>query len=97
MLRVTIELVPFGDEDEKEIIEQMVIANTGTEDHGYFGKYEYAVADSKGRHPIVYGDVPQHVRAHGAWALVQKILEQRVVLDSPLTDTQKQLAERLTK
>lgn len=96
MLRVTIELVPYGDEDEKEIIEQMVIANTGTEYDVYLGKYEYAMTDSKGRHPAVYGDVPKHVRAEGAWSLVRKILEQRVVLDSPWTDTQKQLKERLT-
>lgn len=96
MLRVTIEVVPFGDETKAYQIEEMVIANTGeSEMDAYAHSYEYALADSKGRHPIVYGDVPNHRRAYGAWELVRTILNQRVFSDNPTTDTMNLLKERL--
>lgn len=89
MLRVTIELVPGGDEDRAHVIEQMTIANVSN--LADVSDYDIAMTDGGQRY---YGTVHDHVRAHGAWELVDRALNV-TMLSEPRTETQKLLGERL--
>lgn len=71
MIRVTVELVPFGDEDKKKVIGEMLIANdgTGTQKTGnYVGVYSSDRVQSISK---FLGNFP---REYGVWKLVQNIL-----------------------
>lgn len=91
MLRVMIELVPGGHENEARVIEQMLIANVSeTTD---VADYDFAMTRGGEKR---YGTVYNHRRAYGAWDLVGRVLRVAASL-KPRTETQKQLAERFTK
>jgi hypothetical protein len=67
MLRVTVDLVPFGNEDESRPIAEMIIANdtTGTQD---FGNYVFAMwSDKSGTD---YGTVKDYYRGNGVFELI---------------------------
>lgn len=74
MLRVTIELVPYGDEERAHDIAVMLIANDGTGD-SEVGNYVYAYTHSNNMAAREAGVIIQHVRSFGAWALVKAVLE----------------------
>ena len=76
MLRVTIELVPFGNEDEASKIATMLIANEGTGDYKT-GNYAYAYDYSDRPDDPEIGLVHRFPRNEGAWALVKKILNNK--------------------
>lgn len=67
MLRVTIELVPFGDEARAEVVDVIEIVNDGT------GTIEV------GNYDVVHGGqtarVTRHYRTGGALQLVRRALE----------------------
>lgn len=75
MLRITIELVPFGNEDEAKQIGQMVLANDASGD-STTGNYEAIIAPDAWT-----GAGERHVKLEGfnrrlgAWELVKKILQ----------------------
>lgn len=93
MLRVTIELVPGGDEDRAHVIEQMTIANIS--DLADVSDYDYAFTE---RGKIRYGRKYGHHRADGAWDLVWGILDMPMsICNDPQSYTQKRLAERFLK
>lgn len=78
-LRVTLEIVPFGNEDEKRTIEVLNISNIGFDMAN--GKHTYCVERNeykKFKSPIVV----YHDRSHGALPLVEKAI--RAVLDTPV-------------
>ena len=91
MLRVTIELVPFGIEEEAREIGKMVIANDGA---GGYGVGHYAYAFTYTDHPaeVATGTIKNFQRSLGAWSLVKKILNKRTEETNELTDL---LKERL--
>ena len=76
MLRVTIELVPYGVESEARKIATMLLANdgTGTQKTGnYVYAYEYG---DRPDDPKI-GILTRFPRNEGAWSLVKKILNDK--------------------
>lgn len=81
-LRVTLEIVPHGDESQKYVIRQLDIFNNGyVEGTGVAGGvYDYGVieinpeANSGG----LYKDSVYHIRDNGPWELVETVLAELV-------------------
>jgi hypothetical protein len=67
MLRVTVELVPFGDEDAAERVGQMVIANDGAGDDE-FANYAFALVDNT--NGVDCGTLKDFYRKAGFWDLI---------------------------
>lgn len=86
MLRVTIELVPHGDETRAREIGTMLIANDG---EGTYAKgnyaYVYGYTDRRGV-KFSTGTVKNFYRNQGAWALIKKILVKGNEEETDLTD-----------
>lgn len=76
MLRVTIELVPFGEEDRKKKIGEMVIANTGGNHEGGFSYQGWTSADGFSKTPIRFGKVENHDRNQNVWELISCMIVQ---------------------
>ncbi len=91
MLRVTVELVPFGDESRAKEIGMLLIANDGEGTHES-GNYAYVYGYTDRDVPLARGTVKKFPRSQGAWALVKKILNSKSEQDTILTD---KLMERL--
>jgi hypothetical protein len=70
MIRITVELVPHGDESKATMIETMLIANDATGNY-IKGNYAYAYSDISG---VKSGVVKKHPRRMGAWPLIAKAL-----------------------
>lgn len=74
MLRVKLELVPFGQEKMARQIGELRIVNDGSHpDRPEYGNYKVAL-DIDG---VLYGlgTVKNHLRSAGAWPLVRKALK----------------------
>lgn len=75
MLRITIELVPFGDEDRKHKIGEMLIVNTG-DSSGSKGSYKaWTVSDDWSGKPARYGKLDNYDRSQSPWELIRLMLE----------------------
>lgn len=74
MIRMTIELVPFGNEEASTKIGQLVLANTGRVGGG---KYEYHAVYADDSTGLYNKGAIYHNRADGIWVLLQKILEEK--------------------
>lgn len=85
MLRVTIELVPYGIEEEAQVIGRMLIANDGT---GTVKHSNYAYAYNFTDRPDVpaKGLVHRFDRSQGAWVLLKKILNDKFGANDDLAD-----------
>lgn len=92
MLRITIELVPYGNEDEASKIATMLIANEGTGDYKV-GNYAYAYDYSDRPDDPMFGYVKRYPRIGGAWGLVKKVLNDKY--HASANDTVDRLLERL--
>ena len=97
MLRVTIELVPLGDESRAREIGIMLIANDG-EGTTIKGDYAYAYGYTDGRgSKFSTGTLKNFYRSQGAWALIKKILvkgnEEETILTDKLMDRLEYLDE----
>lgn len=85
MLRVTVELVRFGNENDVRKIATMLIANDGT--GGYeVGNYAYAYEYNDYDGMLQTGTVKNFHRRNGAWELIKKILNKRKSETDELTD-----------
>lgn len=71
MLRVTVHLVPFGDESRATKIAEMVIANTGTGDGSYEGM---TAPDDWSGEDVTYGKLVHYDRSQSVWELVRQML-----------------------
>lgn len=71
MLRVTLEVVPFGDETKTYKIGSLDIFNKGMVEFGYS---EYGVMDLNKKSPGLFTDTVYHRRDLGAWELVRKAI-----------------------
>lgn len=78
-LRVTIEIVPFGEEDKKYPIRQLDIFNKGQYD---FGHYEYGVIELNPEKEEwgLYSKTVLHRRDLGAPALIAKVIKELDIL-----------------
>lgn len=75
MLRITVELVPFGDEKKVRKIGEMVLANIG-DGTGRFGEYVgWAAPDTWSGEPARFGVLKAYDRAQSVWELVRLMLE----------------------
>lgn len=84
MIRVRVELVPFGNEDEAKEIGQLVLANDGY-GNVFTGNYVFAYADDSGREGE--GSVKDFPRQQGIWELLGECLSNSVdVHDNELCD-----------
>lgn len=71
VLRVKLEIVPYGVEEASHEIGRLDIFNKGRAE---FGHHEYGIIDlTKGKEGL-YQETVLHRRDLGAWALVQKVL-----------------------
>lgn len=97
MLRVTIELVPFGEESKKKKIGEMLIANTGQgrgTNHSYEGWTGY---DDHSKEDAMYGKLDSFDRSQSPWELVRLMLEAiRLEKHTPSKDKDS-LAQRLKR
>lgn len=72
MLRIRVELVPFGNESMARQVASMIIANDGSGDLEW-GNYVYAYKDNIEQEPIS-GTIKNHYRLMGAWPLIKRAL-----------------------
>lgn len=93
MLRITIELVRFGNEDDVEKIATMLIANEGTSNDYRTGNYAYVYNYADRPDDPEFGYVKRYPRIDGAWGLVKKCLNDKYHASS--NDTVERLLERL--
>ena len=67
MLRLKVEHVPFGDESQAELLDEIIIRNDGTGSHE-FGHYAITSRQVQGEFYI-----KNHYRPRGFWPLVQEL------------------------
>lgn len=70
MLRLTLEMVPFGDESKKYNIGTLTISNVGGD--GDVGHYDCWMKQP--RHKQTHCTISDYPRKHGAWSLVMWVL-----------------------
>jgi len=79
MLRITVELVPFGIEERKRKIGEMVIANVAGGSHS---DYESWIAPDDWSHtPALFSEVKEHDRSQSVWELVAKVIKSAMPTD----------------
>ena len=71
MLRITVELVPFGQEKYAKNIGTMLVTNDGSGD-GRFDSYVYVAKDDRGNQ--LEGTIEKHDRSMSVWNLIAKCL-----------------------
>ena len=92
MIRVRVDIVPYGNEDHSEQIGEMVLANV--RDYG-FGLCAYdAVYKVKGDEAPSYVSQIKHQRQGGFWELIRKILEEDGI--DPKDSRYDRLVKRIT-
>lgn len=81
MLRVTVEVIPHGDEGKKFPIAQMHIVNDMTHNSVDMGNYDYLITgpdapfEKRFINPLVLcGRVENHDRSKACWSLIKKAL-----------------------
>lgn len=82
MIRVTVELVPFGIEEQKRKIGELVLANTGRNMSGECHYHAIFKDDSTGTH---YASC-RHLQNEGVWKLLQKLINHEVEKKEPIFD-----------
>lgn len=79
MIRVTVELIPHGDESRKSTIGTMTIANDGTGE-GAISNYDYAIDTARYGIDIShsYKGKASHYRERNVWHLIRRVLTQAI-------------------
>lgn len=75
VLRVKLEVVPFGDEDKAYEIGRLDIFNKGLHP-GSTDWFDYGIIDLTPHKEGLLDTTVQHVRKHGAWKLVHAVTGQ---------------------
>lgn len=91
MLRITVEIVPFGIEEESYRVGTMLIANDGSGTN-QFGNYSFAYNADVNPRLVGKGVVREHARSLGFWALIKRVLNATSDETNETTDI---LVERL--
>jgi hypothetical protein len=84
MIRVTVEIVPFGIEEDAEKIATMLIANNGNGNYE-FGDYDFSYNYIKNPEPPTTGSFKGFPRRLGAWSLVKAVLSVDEKLSTEVT------------
>jgi hypothetical protein len=97
MLRITVELVPLGDESRKRVLNTMVIANVNP---GQFSDYEgWTSADDWAGDPEMFGMVKNHDRRKSVWELIasmyNNMVNKRQIPDPDPNSVSQRLRHRL--
>lgn len=71
MIRVTVELVPFGDENKAKVIGSMRIWNDLTGDRE-ISNYGVSLTEESGK--VHSKEVKNHIRQEGVWRLIRRAL-----------------------
>ena len=79
MLRVRVDIVPFGIESDSSEIGQMIIANDGTGDTS-LGSYAFVYSDTHGEYSE--GTVKNFSRREGFWKLISECLTKPSEVDN---------------
>lgn len=82
-LLITVELVPFGDHLNKEVIGQMYIINTG-EGTNEQGDYDYVVKEANALGVLTIkdsGKINKFKRKKGFWSLIKIVLQNYSVFE----------------
>jgi len=70
MLEIRIEIIPFGDESKRRLLDKLIICNTG----------RHPERPEKGHYICHHPDgsffIPEHIRADGYWSLVKKCINE---------------------
>lgn len=90
MIRVKVDLVPLGNEDEAKQIGELVLANDGW-GNAFTGNYVFVCADDSGEERE--GSVKDFPRGQGIWKLIAECLHSS--LDPHDEDLVDKLWERL--
>jgi len=98
MLRITVELVPFGDESQARKLVEMLIANDGNGNgDGTHCDYEgWISSDTWTKDGPRYGKVTEHDRRQSVWTLIAKMSEACLPRFTPSRSSDS-LAERLRR
>lgn len=75
MLRITIDLVPFGKEDLKREIGKIEIINDGTGDYK-LGNYKYTIGDETG---TIKSKLKGHNRLQSVFHLLKSVLNKSIM------------------
>lgn len=75
-LRVTLEIVPYGDETRKRVISRLDIFNMGRASGEDVGVCEYGIIhiDNEKNTAGLYEETVLHQVEHGAWDLIENAL-----------------------
>lgn len=97
MLRITVELVPFGNEDQKRKIGEMVAANvTFSRGNGNGHSYDaYIAADEFSGTPTLFAKLDGYDRSQSVWELIRALVTVAQPVD--LSQGNERLLERLEK
>jgi hypothetical protein len=96
MLRVTVELVPFGDESKAKKVGEMVLANDGR-GYGNHHSYEGWIGpDEWSGDPALFGKVDRYDRRENVWILIRRMIEEAFPKHLPNRDKEG-LSARLKK
>jgi hypothetical protein len=97
MLRITIELLPLGDESKAKRLSEMVLANDGTGDR-YQANYEAWISkdDFNDTEPR-YGKLSNFDRSKDAWELLRLMLEAILLETHTVDEKEDSLCQRLKR
>lgn len=76
MLRVTVDLIPFGDESKKQKLAEMVVINDASRHDGY-GNYKIVIKDTDLEKTKKY-KIIDHLRSDGFWPLLIQAISKHV-------------------
>ena len=98
MLRITVELVPFGDESNTRKIGEMVIANTGKNEYDpSLSDYQgWTAPDDHSGEPARFGMV-QFDRSQSLWELIRVMLEAIRLEQHEPSEDKDSVSQRLLK
>ena len=93
MLRIKVELVPFGNETKKRTIGEMLVANVGGD--ALSADYAAIIApDAWTSTPALVADIKNHDRMLSVWQLVAKVIN-KAVDKAPQSEVHETLLKRL--
>ena len=87
MIKITVELFPFGDESSKKTLLKDIIGNDTTEQLEV-GNYKYTFSNDKKK--IFNGEVKNHIRAEPIQKLLINVLNDISKIEVPITSSSKE-------
>jgi hypothetical protein len=97
MLRITVELIPFGVESKAKKIGELVIANAGSHqfEYGNFNYEGYIQKDAWSGDPAMYCKIEGYDQSQSVWELIKQMITNARVEQPVPSEDPKSLAQRL--